>query len=159
MKDRIVEQWEKNAQAFADLVTGEGTPHHKIILNPCVENLMGDVKGKRILDAGCGEGHLTRYYASKGADVTGVDISKNLVEIARDRSPEDLLLDFKVDDICHMDSIGDESIEIVLCNLVILNVPCLEKVFSEFNRVLEPGGILVLSIVHPAFNFYGPGSW
>ncbi|MHA1480558.1 MAG: class I SAM-dependent methyltransferase [Candidatus Thorarchaeota archaeon] len=159
MADRISEQWENNAQAFADLVAGEGTPHHKMILNPCVENLVGTVKGKRVLDAGCGEGYLTRHYASKGADVTGVDISKNLIEIARDKSPEDLLLDYKVDDICHMDSIADNSFDIVLCNLVILNVPCFKEAFSEFNRVLVPGGILVISIVHPAFNFYGPGSW
>ena len=159
MVDRIAEQWDDNAQAFADLVAGEGTPHHKMILNPCVEDLVGDVKGKRILDAGCGEGYLTRYYARKGADVTGVDISKNLVEIARDKSPEDLLLDYKVEDICHMDSIVDDFFDIVLCNLVILNVPCFKKAFSEFNRILATGGVLVLSIVHPAFNFYGPGSW
>ncbi len=159
MGDRIVEQWESNAQAFADLIAGEGTPHHKMILNPCVEDLIGDVRGKRVLDAGCGEGYLTRYYASKGANVTGVDISKTLVEIARDKSPEDLQLDYKVDDICHIDTAVDGSFDIVLCNLVILNVPCFKEAFSEFNRVLVSGGILILSVVHPAFNFYGSGAW
>jgi len=159
MVDSVRNQWEANAQLYAELIANQGTPHHRQILNPCVEALLGEVKGKRILDAGCGEGYLTRYYASKGAHVTGVDLSSNLIEIARDKSPEDLDLDYKVDDICHMDFIATATFDIVLCNLVILNVPCFKESLSEFNRVLMHGGILVFSIVHPAFNFYGPGAW
>ncbi|MFW9920830.1 MAG: class I SAM-dependent methyltransferase [Candidatus Thorarchaeota archaeon] len=159
MVDSVRNQWEANARLYAELISDQGTPHHQRILNPCVEHLLGDVKDKRILDAGCGEGYLTRYYASKGAHVTGVDLSSNLIEIARDKSPEDLDLDYKVDSICRMESIADASFDIVLCNLVILNVPCFKESLLEFNRVLALKGMLVLSIVHPSFNFYGPGDW
>jgi SAM-dependent methyltransferase len=158
MDERIREQWESNAQAFSDLIAGKGTPHHRKILNPCVEELLGDVEGKRLLDAGCGEGYLTRQYAKRGASVTGIDLSKCLIETAK-LLTEDGGVDYRVDNICHMESIPNEEFDFVLSNLVLLNIPCLDDAISECHRVLKNGGILVFSIVHPAFNFYGPGSW
>lgn len=152
-----MEQWEDNSQAYANLIDGRGTPHHRMILNPCVERLIGEVKGKQFLDAGCGEGYLSRSYAQKGARVTGIDISPRLISIAQ--SQEQTQVHYKVENICKMNSISNDSFDIVLCNLVLLNVPCFDEALSEFYRVLKPEGILVFSIVHPAFNFYGPGKW
>lgn len=160
MDDRFREQWEKNADAFTNLIAGVGTPHHKSILNPCVENLLGDVKEKVLLDAGCGEGYLTRYYAKRGAVVTGIDISKQLIDTAiKLTKKEELSVEYNVSDICDMRSIETERFDIILSNLVLLNIPCLDKALDEFHRVLKGDGILIISIVHPAFNFYGPGSW
>ena len=51
---------------------------------------LGDVRGKRILDAGCGTGAASEALARMGATVVGVDISPSLVEIADKRLPEDL---------------------------------------------------------------------
>ncbi|MFW9909177.1 MAG: class I SAM-dependent methyltransferase [Candidatus Thorarchaeota archaeon] len=158
MVDLIREQWEANAQAFADLISNKGTPHHQRILNPCIEKLLGDVQGKSMLDAGCGEGYLSRFYAQKGAIVTGVDFSENLIEIAREKS-KDTSVSFQVGNICDLEGFSESVFDVVLCNLVLLNVSCLSESMNEFNRILKHGGTLVFSIVHPAFNFYGPGSW
>ncbi|MEM6276043.1 MAG: magnesium protoporphyrin IX methyltransferase [Pseudomonadota bacterium] len=49
---------------------------------------LGDVRGKRILDAGCGTGAATEVLAIMGAEVVAVDISPSLIDIARDRLPE-----------------------------------------------------------------------
>jgi 2-polyprenyl-3-methyl-5-hydroxy-6-metoxy-1,4-benzoquinol methylase len=157
MVDPIERQWEANSQAFADLIDQKGTPHHQHILNPCVERLLGDVKGKMLLDVGCGEGYLSRYYAQKGANVTGVDISESLIEICRSHTSNNI--EYHVGSICDLDFISDMTYDAVLCNLVLLNVPCLTEALVEFSRVLKSGGTLVFSIVHPAFNFYGPGTW
>lgn len=160
MDDKIREQWENNAYAFTGLIDGKGTPHHREILNPCVERLMGDVKGKKLLDAGCGEGYLARHYAKKGAIVTAIDVSKRLIETSEQLSEKDnIKVDFRVDNVCHISSIKTPEFDIVLSNLVLLNIPCLEDAIEEFHRVLKEGGVLVFSIVHPAFNFYGPGAW
>ncbi|RDE10877.1 MAG: hypothetical protein C4K48_12790 [Candidatus Thorarchaeota archaeon] len=160
MDDRFRQQWEANAEAFADLIAESGTPHHRHILNPCVEQLLGDVKGKKLLDAGCGEGYLSRYYAGKGASVTAVDLSERLIETSRSLAKrEGIIVEYRATDICHLDSIPDHEFDIVLANLVLLNVPCLREALREFYRVLREGGHLVFSIVHPAFNLYGPGSW
>ncbi|MHA1936712.1 MAG: class I SAM-dependent methyltransferase, partial [Candidatus Thorarchaeota archaeon] len=53
----------------------------------------------------------------------------------------------------------DSTYDVVLCNLVLLNIPCLAEALFEFSRVLKTDGVLVFSIAHPAFNFYGPGTW
>jgi len=160
MVDRIQKQWEENAEAFAELIAGAGTPHHKNILNPCVEELLGDVKGKSLLDAGCGEGYLARHYTKKGADVIAIDLSPRLIETSETiTNDEGLEVDYRVGDVCHIESVPNETFDFVLSNLVLLNIPCLEDALKEYYRVLKKGGHLVFSIVHPAFNFYGPGSW
>lgn len=159
MTDDLKEQWEANARVFAELIGDRGTPHHRIILNPCVERLLGDVQGKTLLDAGCGEGYLSRYYAKMGAEVTGVDISAGLLERAEALTNSSLGVSYRSGDICSLDELDDARFDLVLCNLVLLNTPCLDEALSEFRRILRPSGILVFSIVHPAFDFYGPGDW
>jgi len=158
MTDRLRQQWEANAAAFAALIGGQGTPHHREILNPCVEQLMGDVKGLHLLDAGCGEGYLARYYAERGARVVGVDFSPKLIDLCQQQSKK-LAIEYHVGDICNLSFLKDRSFQRVLCNLVLLNVEHYDKALAEFYRVLEPTGFLVFSIVHPAFNIYGPGKW
>ena len=160
MEDRIQNQWEKNAEAFTDLIAGVGTPHHKSILNPCVEELLGDVKGKSLLDAGCGEGYLARHYTKKGANVVAIDLSPKLIETSKKITDSERLdIDYRVGDVCHIESIPNGIFDIVLSNLVLLNIPCLDDALKEYNRVLKTGGYLVFSIVHPAFNFYGSAAW
>lgn len=158
MTDRFWTQWQDNAKAYAELIEGMGTPHHREILNPCIEQLMGQVMGCRILDAGCGEGYLSRFYSKKGASVVGVDFSKNLIEIAKHETAG-LQVEFKEGDLCNLKDFGGQEFDIVLCNLVLLNLECLTESLREFHRVLRPNGFVVLSIVHPAFNVFGPGRW
>ncbi len=52
--------------------------------------LPADLRGCRVLDAGCGAGQMTAELAARGADVTAIDISPALVDIARNRLPADL---------------------------------------------------------------------
>lgn len=158
MTDHLFEQWETNAKAFASLINGRGTPHHREILNPCLDRLMGDVQGLRILDAGCGEGYLSRHYAKQGATVICIDLSPTLIEICINLS-QGLNIKYLQGDICDLNSIDDAQFDRVLCNLVLLNVKCLDSALREFYRVLVSSGSVVFSVVHPAFNIYGPGRW
>ena len=52
---------------------------------PTVLQLAGNVKGKQILDAGCGPGRHAKKLLDKGAHVTGIDISDEMINIARER--------------------------------------------------------------------------
>lgn len=158
MQDALKRQWEQNAEFFASLIENRGTPHHRKILNPCVRALLGDLAGERLLDAGCGEGYLSRYYAELGARVTGVDLSEKLIRTAETLTT-DVSIDYRVGNICNLCDFPEGAFDAVLCNLVILNVPCVREAISEFYRVLDYKGVLVMSVVHPAFDFYGPGEW
>ncbi len=55
-----------------------------------IDQLPADLNGMRILDAGCGTGALAVELAARGADVVGVDISPQLIDIAKKRAPKDL---------------------------------------------------------------------
>lgn len=158
MNDYLLSQWQANARVYSKLIEGKGTPHNREILNPCIEQLMGDVHGKDILDAGCGEGYLSRFYSQKGAKVTGIDFSPNLISEAKQHS-QNFDITYLVGDICQLEDFQPNQFDIILCNLVLLNVDCLERSLQEFHRVLRPRGFLIFSVVHPAFNIYGPGQW
>jgi SAM-dependent methyltransferase len=50
-------------------------------------DLLGDLGGKTVLDAGCGQGFLARQLAARGARVTGIDLSPRLIALAREQDP------------------------------------------------------------------------
>lgn len=66
-----------------------------------LSRLPADLTGKRVLDAGCGVGQISAELARRGAQVTAVDLSPNLLEVARDRVPAELLgrIDFRAGDM------------------------------------------------------------
>src|ERR671936_1815404 len=51
-------------------------------------DLLGDLTGREVLDAGCGEGYLARVLAARGARVTGLDLAPSLIARARERTPD-----------------------------------------------------------------------
>lgn len=58
-----------------------------------------DMTGLRLLDAGCGTGALSVEAARRGAAVVAIDVAGNLVEVARERTPQDLYIDWRVGDM------------------------------------------------------------
>ena len=64
--------------------------------------LPADLRGQRVLDAGCGTGALAVAAAQRGAEVTAIDLSENLIDVARERQPNDIgegSIDFRVGDM------------------------------------------------------------
>lgn len=61
--------------------------------------LPADMRGLRLLDAGCGTGALAVEAAQRGADVVAIDVAGSLVKIARDRAPASLTIDWRVGDM------------------------------------------------------------
>jgi magnesium-protoporphyrin O-methyltransferase len=61
--------------------------------------LPDDLRGRRLLDVGCGTGMLALEAAKRGAEVTAIDLSPTLVGLARDRLPGNLSVDFRVGDM------------------------------------------------------------
>jgi len=61
--------------------------------------LPADMTGLRLLDAGCGTGALAVAAAERGAEVVAIDVAGSLVQIARDRAPDTLAIDWRVGDM------------------------------------------------------------
>lgn len=105
--------------------------------------LLGDVQGKTVLDLGCGSGENLIALVKRGARVTGVDISPDLIEIARRRLISyGLNAALKVCSVYRM-GLASESVDIVFI-IGLLHHVDLFHALTEVRRVLRPGGLLVL---------------
>lgn len=101
--------------------------------------------GRRTLDVGCGEGRLTRHLASLGHRIVGIDVSPTLVAAARELAPD---MELHVADAAAL-PFDDASFDQVVSFMCLHDVDDLGGAVREMARVLEPGGVACLAIVHP----------
>ena len=114
--------------------------------------LLGDcLEGARLCDIACGEGYLSRFLAQFGPkDVVGIDVSSMLLETARQRSTA-ANLSFRVDDAQRLGTFADQSVDIAVSQLAVMDIPDHRALFSSVHRILKPGGRFVFSLLHPCF--------
>jgi len=127
-------------------------PFNAYYERPATISLLPDVKGKKVLDAGCAAGWYTKWLLEKGASVIAVDFSPNMIEMTKKRvgnKAEILRADLNEP----LNFIEDESIDVVLSSLVLHYIKNWDVVMSEFNRILKKGGQLIFSVHHPFMDF------
>ncbi|MEK7460215.1 MAG: class I SAM-dependent methyltransferase [Patescibacteria group bacterium] len=114
-------------------------------------------KGLRVLDLACGQGFFSRAFALEGAEVAGVDISSELIDLAKKQSPKEIKYFVRsADDLSVFQDGYFERITIVLS---IQNIEAPHKVFKECARILAPQGKLFIVLNHPAFRVPKESSW
>jgi SAM-dependent methyltransferase len=114
---------------------------------PACLSLLGDVTGRRVLDAACGPGLYAEELIRRGADVVGFDQSPRMVALCRERLGRG---DFRVHDLADPISwLPDHSVDLVLFALAIEYVDDRVAALRELRRVLRPDGALVFSRLHP----------
>ena len=105
----------------------------------------GERIGGRILEVGVGTGLSLPFY-SDGSRVTGIDLSEEMLDKARERVAKERLS--HVEDLAIMDcerlEYPDASFDVVTAQCVVNTVPNPEKALEEFARVLRPGGEIIL---------------
>jgi len=112
--------------------------------------LLGDVKGGRVLEIGCGGGQNSIVLAKKGAVVSGIDFSKNQIAYAkRLAKKEGMKVDFHVGDMQNLSRFPDCTFDLVMTAFSLLYVESLQKTFAEVHRVLKDEGVFVFSEGHP----------
>ncbi|PRY39018.1 methyltransferase family protein [Umezawaea tangerina] len=114
---------------------------------PAMLALVGDVAGRRVLDAGCGSGPLSAALRDRGAVVTGVDASAGMLELARRRLGDDA--DLRVVDLADPLPFADGAFDVVVASLVLHYLRDWGPTLAELRRVLVPGGRLIVSVEHP----------
>lgn len=110
---------------------------------------LGDVTGQRVLDLGCGEGHVARRVHASGGEVTGLDLSSELLRIARQRGAG---IEYVHGDAQDLRAFLDATFDLVYSNLALMDIPDLSATYSEVHRILRPGGRFVFTLVHPCFS-------
>ncbi len=107
------------------------------------------VSGERVLDLGCGSGGAGRAAAQivgESGMVVGVDSCRRVLEVARERAPQDAPVAFVHAAAQRMVDIPEKSFDCVVASMVLEEVQDLRGVLSEVYRVLRPGGRFVASV-------------
>lgn len=109
------------------------------------ERTAGSLDTRRVLDVGCGTGAVARAAASRGARVTGVDISPTLLDQAAVEAGSCTpAITWEVADM-HSLPADDASFDVVLSSLAVIFAHDPSAAVAEIGRVLRPGGVLALS--------------
>lgn len=121
---------------------------------PLTKELLGDVRGLRILDIGCGTGRHAIRLAAAGAIVHALDFSSGMLARAREKA-SGTEITFQAHDLTQPLPFAAADFDRVLCALVLDHVADLDSFFSEMNRVCRVAGSVVVSVVHPAMMLLG----
>ncbi len=100
----------------------------------------------KALDLGCGDGTTALPLAQCGADVTGIDIARNMVEAGKRRAAEAGIsrLNFQEGDACHLEGVKDHSFDLTLSVFGAMFAPKPFDAAKEMVRVTKPGGRIVM---------------
>ncbi len=112
--------------------------------------LLGDVRGKRILELGCGGGQCSIAFALQGATTTGIDLSDEQLAFARTlAATSGVHVVFHQGDAADLARFGDASFDVVFSAYALAYVESIAGCLRETARVLAPEGLLVFSLDHP----------
>ncbi|HEX2894677.1 MAG TPA: class I SAM-dependent methyltransferase [Marmoricola sp.] len=135
--------YDADASGYADQVRGllQSHPFLRASLGLFAE-LVHDSGGGPVADVGCGPGYVTRHLSDLGVDAFGIDLSPEMIAIARRDHPD---LSFRVGTMTDLD-LPEHSLAGVLAFWSVIHVPddAVPGVFEQFRRVLRPGGPLLV---------------
>jgi ubiquinone/menaquinone biosynthesis C-methylase UbiE len=139
--ERLVREREFHDQLAADLDPAQMPPGPLNVLDAAMVDAVGEMKGRRVLDLGCGSGDLTVLLALAGAHVTGVDLSPGMISVAKERTErfaptaDATFAAAPAEEL----PLADGSVDVILGRFILhhLDIP---RAAKECARVLAPGG-------------------
>lgn len=147
--------WGLVADWYDELVT-DGDSLQQTLILPNLLRLIKPGPKIKILDVACGQGLFAREFAAAGAVVTGIDISPELIEIARRNSHR--AINYVVAPAEKI-PFPDTSFDAVAIILALQNMENFSGALAECGRVLKPQGRLFIVLNHPAFRIPGRSAW
>ena len=128
----------------------EGDFTKKYLLNPTVLRMVGNVEGRKVLDAGAGQGYFSRMLAHEGALVTSLEPAEALFRhsLAMEAA-EPLGVKYVQGDLTLVSP--DPVFDVVVSNMVLLSIQDWESALAACAGALRPGGTLVFSVDHPCY--------
>ena len=138
----IRESYDRIADEYALRIFNE--LQHKPLDRDLLNRFAAEIAGRgQVCDMGCGPGHVARYLRDAGTNVCGLDLSPKMLEQARRLNPD---ISFQQGDMTALD-LEDGTLAGITAFYAIVNIPkdCLPSVFREMDRVLKPGGLLLVA--------------
>ena len=145
---------------FSDLAedwwnpTGKMKPLH--LINPVrlkyIEQ-QTSIKGKHILDVGCGGGLLSEALAKHGAVVTAFDISESLIAVAKNHAEQQLNINYQCQDI-EILTTDAQRFDIITCMELLEHVPDPQRMIKNCAALIKPGGKIFFSTINRNLKAY-----
>jgi len=153
-KDKLRDLYDENAESFLLTRTKEKGIvgfFNREIEQPLMYGLVPkDLKGKKLLDVGCGPGIHLKRYIDEGAIGEGIDFSQKMIELAKEHCPKGK---FNVGEVYNL-PYEDNSFDIITSSLVFDHLEDLDKAVKQVAKILKPNGVLIFSVMHPISNMY-----
>jgi ubiquinone/menaquinone biosynthesis C-methylase UbiE len=131
----------------------EYNSHNALYERPATLSLLPEVKGKKVLDAGCGSGVYSEWLIDRGAIVTAIDYSDSMISFAKEKVGDRANI-IKANLNSPLTFLKEDEFDLVVSSMVIHYIKDWRNLFSEFNRILKTNGVLVFSTGHPCMDFY-----
>lgn len=117
-------------------------------INPCRMDYIQSkisLSGKKILDLGCGGGILSEALATVGADVTGIDIEPNLIDVAKNHAQQmGLQIDYQVLNVVDL----KQKFDVIVCMEMLEHVANPQEIITTMAACLKAGGLVFLSTIN-----------
>ncbi|HIH88864.1 TPA: class I SAM-dependent methyltransferase [Candidatus Bathyarchaeota archaeon] len=151
--DKISGKWDAAGDSWSDFLD-KGKDYFRDEMNkPAFLAVVGDVKGRRILDIGCGEGNFPRLYAKMGAEVVGVDFSPKMIELARQAEKREKQgIEYVVSDAARLEGVRGKF-DAVTCFMALMDIERYRDAIREAANILNDRGRFIFCITHPCFEY------
>lgn len=145
-------KFDRVAQLWWDPTGKMGMLH---VINPLRSQFTfehADVRGKRVVDVGCGGGILTETLAKAGAQVVGIDQSELTLQVARQHAEKGgLAIDYRIQTVEELVAQEPGTFDVVTCLEMLEHVPNPAAVIDACARLLKPGGHAIFSTINRNF--------
>lgn len=144
----------KKNTAWEEAVVGD---YQRNLILPNLLRLMEIKKSETIVDLGCGSGFFAEEFSKKGAEVIGIDLSKKLIERAKENPSSSVK--YYVGSADNLPFIKNKSADKATLVLSLQNIEKADMTLKESARILKPNGKLFIVINHPAFRIPKASEW
>lgn len=150
-------EWNAMAEAYEQFCSAPDS-YSTAIEWPCIKTLLPRLRGKAVLDVGCGTGVFTflleQYAPSR---LVGLDLSDEMLQIARVKAESRRsTAQFIQGDASRLADCVDGPFDLVFSSTTTHYLPDLSALFAGISRVLAPGGACILSVIHPVYSAQYP---
>jgi len=145
--EQLLRSWEANAEAWSDAIANAAIPSRVQVTDAAVMEAILDLRARRVLDLGCGEGWLVRALSATGVEVVGVDASASLLARAREGGGGAFHLCSYAQMAANPERAGT-GYDVIVCNFSLLQED-LSPLLRSLRQCLRAEGALVIQTTHP----------
>lgn len=143
IKHRIAHYWSHRAEDFKDQRIRELTSEKKELWLKEIQPYLPEKKTMKVLDVGTGTGFFAFLMALEGHEATGIDLTEEMIEKARDSAEElNIPAQFFVMD-AEMPEFEEESFDVILTRNLTWTLPHMDHAYKAWYRLLAKGGVLL----------------